>query len=113
MNQQMTTEGDGYAGAQAGMLAAITNANRAFANWSERAAECFTHFVHVKGDEPFMTEDVRVWAEDGGLPPPPDRRAWGAVASAVKKAGLIKSNGYAPQKSPNSHGAPKTVWSRV
>ena len=103
----------GWRGAQNGMVAALANADREFADWGTLAIQCFTSYTEQFGDMPFMTEDVRDWAEQGGLPPPPDRRAWGAVAAAARRAGLVRSLGYAPQKSANAHRAPKTLWVRA
>lgn len=99
--------------AQQGMSAALANANKNVSDWGERAANLFGCYVELHGDKPFMTEDVRDWSEKQGLPPPPDRRAWGAIAVAAKKAGRIRSLGYAPQKSLNAHRAPKTLWVRA
>lgn len=101
---------DGWSLAERGMQAAVENANRSSRDWSLRAAALFTIFVKKQGAEPFMTEDVRDWAESVGLPSPPDRRAWGAVATAARREGLVRSLGYAPQKSRNAHRAPKTLW---
>lgn len=102
-----------WQGAQAGMMAALDHANRESVDWGTSATQFFTNYTMQFGETPFMTEDVRDWAEENGLPPPPDRRAWGAIAIAAKRAGLVKSMGYAPQKSANSHGAPKTLWVRA
>lgn len=102
----------GWQGAQAGMLAALNHADYVHAEWGVKAAQCFATYVTLFGDTPFMTEDVRDWSEQNGLPPPPDRRAWGAVASSARRAGLVNSLGYAPQKSANAHRAPKTLWVR-
>lgn len=101
---------NGWDLAERGMAAAVANANRESEDWSVRAASLFAEFVSLHPGESFMTEDVREWAEAIGLPKPPDRRAWGAVAIAAKRNGLVRSLGYAPQKSANAHRAPKTLW---
>lgn len=101
---------NGWDLAEMGMAAAVAHANRETEDWSTRAASLFTEYVALHPGETFMTEDVRQWAEAIGLPPPPDRRAWGAVAVAAKRNGLVRSLGYAPQKSANAHRAPKTLW---
>lgn len=80
--------------------------------WSASAFACLTTIGQRDGV--FMTEDVRIEAErDFGLPPPPDRRAWGAVILKASRAGLIRHLHYAPAKTPNSHGGPKSVWGWV
>lgn len=101
---------NGWDLAERGMMAAVEHANRETENWSTRASVMFATYVSLHPGETFMTEDVRDWAEAVGMPTPPDRRAWGAVAMAARRAGLIKSLGYAPQKSANAHRAPKTLW---
>ena len=102
---------NGWDLAERGMAAAVSNANRKSEDWSIRAASLFAEFVaSLRPGDTFMTEDVRQWAETIGLPPPPDKRAWGAVAVAAKRNNLIRSLGYAPQKSANAHRAPKTLW---
>lgn len=112
-NQQTTLDFDGWEGARAGMMAALDHANAEHLDWGTRAAAMFAQYCNLFGHEPFMTEDVRDWSETNGLPPPPDRRAWGAVAAAARKAGAVRSLGYAPQKSANAHRAPKTLWVRA
>lgn len=104
---------EGQMGAMRGMTAALEGANRFEEDWGMKAAACFAEYNKQFGELPYMTEDVRKWSEEGGLPPPPDRRAWGAVAMAMRKAGSIRSLGYAPQKSANAHCSPKTLWVRA
>lgn len=95
-----------------GMEAAADHAERETEGWNTMAFEAFVRYVAAI-KEPFMTEDVRNYAEALGMPEPPDKRAWGSVAMRAKKAGLIVSMGYAPQQSLNSHKAPKTLWKSV
>lgn len=95
-----------------GMNNAADHAERETEGWKAMAFGSFVRYAAAT-KEPFMTEDVRWYAEALGVPEPPDNRAWGAVAMRVKKAGLIVSMGYAPQKAVNAHKAPKTVWKSV
>jgi hypothetical protein len=46
----------------------------------------------------FMTEDVRKFSLESGLPAPKDNRAWGAVTMRAIKAGLIQKNGFGVTK---------------
>lgn len=92
-----------------GMNAAADHAERENEGWNRMAYEAFVRYVAAV-KEPFMTEDVRSYAEALGVPEPPDKRAWGAVTTRAKRAGLIVSLGYAPQQSVNAHKAPKTLW---
>ena len=57
---------------------------------------------------PFLGEQLRWFAEDRGLPFPPDGRAWGTVLQSAARAGLIRKVGYAPAKSSNL--SPKVQW---
>ena len=112
-NQQTTLDFDGWHQATAGMMAALDNANKQSEDWGSKAAAMFAEYCNLFGHEPFMTEDVRDWSEANGLPLPPDKRAWGAIAASARKSGKIRSLGYAPQKSANAHRAPKTLWVRA
>lgn len=93
-----------------GIQRAVDHANKETPSWSDRAVELFLAYCQENKGANFMTEDVRWYAEALGLPEPPDKRAWGAIAVMAKRRGLIRSNGYAPQKAVNAHCAPKTVW---
>jgi len=95
--------------AVAGMEAAARHADSEHEGWQRMAYEAFVRYA-VSTSEPFMTEEVRWYAEALGVPAPPDNRAWGAVAMRAKRAGVIHSIGYAPQKATNAHKAPKTLW---
>ena len=95
-----------------GMNNAAAHAERETEGWNRMAFEAFVRYVNAVS-EPFMTEDVRNYAEALGMPEPPDKRAWGAIAMKAKRAGLIVSLGYAPQQSVNAHKAPKTLWKSV
>ena len=96
-----------------GMNTAASHADRVVPDWSKEALTHFKMYLLHFGHQPFMTEDVRTYAENMGMEPPPDRRAWGAIAVQAKKLGWVRSLGYAPQKSTNAHRAPKNLWERV
>jgi hypothetical protein len=96
-----------------GIQRAIDHANAVHPTWQDQAVDLFLAYCQEHKGSTFMTEDVRWYAENLGLPAPPDKRAWGAIAVIVKRKGLIKGNGYAPQKAVNAHCAPKTVWIAV
>ena len=99
----------GWELAKEGMEAAADHAEREHEGWKMMAYALFLRYAAATR-EPFMTEQVRWYAEGLGLEPPPDKRAWGAIAVKAKKAGYVRSIGYAPQKADNAHGAPKTLW---
>jgi len=93
-----------------GIQRAVDHADKVTPSWSDRAVELFLAYCQENKGTTFMTEDGRWYAEALGLPEPPDKRAWGAIAMMAKKRGVIRGNGYAPQKAVNAHCAPKTVW---
>jgi len=97
-----------HAGQQGAMVAAV-HADKVEESWSQKASVLFLDYARdiVKG-QPFLTEDARAWAESQGLPPPPDGRAWGFVAKAMREANHVLFAGYAPAKS--SNGSPKCLW---
>lgn len=91
-----------------GQLGAQAAAEHAGFSWQEEAYKAFCFYG--KNNKRFMTEDVRVYAESHGLPPPPDSRAWGGIVIKVKAEGLIRHLTYAPNKMANCHASPKSVW---
>lgn len=90
---------------------AAAKADRACSQWSDRALDFLKRWASLRGKEPFMTEDVRMAAEESDTyVPPPDGRAWGAVILRAKAQGLVTHLTYAPNKDPSCHGSPKSVW---
>ena len=94
-----------------GAATAEANANRKHAGWSEYAYASLIDYglAHGAGWK-FQTSQVRQWAEAEGLLPPPDKRAWGAITTKAKRAGLIVCAGFAQALDPASHGSPMYVW---
>lgn len=104
----MTLEQSKQAG-QIGAMHAAMHADKEEAAWSVKASILFVDYARdIAKGKPFLTETARAWAESQGLPPPPDNRAWGFVAKAMREAGHIVFDGYAPAKT--SNGSPKTQW---
>ena len=59
----------------------------------------------------FAFEDVREWATEQGLAPPPSSKAWGGIAQAAVRAGIIKPlKKYRPATSPATHGHPVRLY---
>lgn len=100
------------AGAQTGMAAAATHADRTQEGWSDDALGLFRLYA-IQKPEGFLTEEVRAWAEKLGFTPPPDNRAWGHVAKRAAMAGYVRSAGFRKQASATCHGSPKTLWTKV
>lgn len=105
---QLTIEQAQHAGRMAALQAA-EHADREMEDWSTEASCLLIDFARdIAAGQPFLLEDAREWAERGGFPQPPDRRAWGHIALAMKRAGHITPCGYAPART--SRGGPKTLW---
>jgi len=86
---------------------AADHADREIPLWTIRAGAHFRHFA-VMVKRPFLTEEARKHAEALGLPIPPDGRAWGHVAKAAQRNGVVVSAGFAAAQS--SNGSPKVLW---
>jgi hypothetical protein len=89
--------------------AAADHAERETPDWATRAAEIFMEFANQAGGE-FQTEQVREYAAKQGFPSPPDPRAWGHIATSLRRAGRIVfiTNRSTQSKTCNSH--PRAVW---
>lgn len=106
--QNQTLEQAQEAGKQ-GALVAAKHADAEIADWATDAAILFVDYARdVMKGQPFLTEDAREWAEKGGFPPPPDRRAWGFISMSMHRAGHVTQCGYAPART--SNGSPKVLW---
>jgi hypothetical protein len=93
-------------GAERGMNQAVDHADRVSPEWSERAYDKLFEYAWLGVD--FMTEDVRLWAEQVGLDSPPDNRAWGAVVNKAVREHLIERVGYGNAKT--GHMRPMPIW---
>ncbi len=93
-----------------GATTAAAHANAVTPNWSDRAYSFFVRWAKSHQGV-FMTEDVRMAAEKScSYVARPDERAWGHIILRAKREGKLAHAGYAPMKSPNCHGNPKSVW---
>ncbi len=104
MQQDLFTQ-KGHAAAKA----AADHADREIAEWTKRAIALFSVYAR-NSTGPFLTEEARQYAESHGLQEPPDGRAWGHVAKAAQKAGIVVSAGFGAAKS--SNGSPKVLWKK-
>ena len=99
---------NGHDLAQAGADTALANAGD---GWADEAflALCY----YAERHDTFLTDDVRTFAHQYGLPLPPDSRAWGGVMNRAVKRKLVERVGYAPVKSPSGHARPMSLWKWV
>jgi hypothetical protein len=106
---QQPSLSEAIANGKTGALNAALHADSNEAEWSIKASILFIDYARdVMKGKPFLTESAREWAEDQGLSTPPDNRAWGHVTRAMREAGHIVFDGYAPAKT--SNGSPKCLW---
>jgi hypothetical protein len=97
-------------GHRAAALAAA-RADRVQDEWTVKAIAWTRQFADRRRDTPWLMEEARAFAEDGGLEAPPDKRAWGHVVQALKRQGVLRSMGTGAARS--SHGSPKVRWVRA
>jgi hypothetical protein len=105
----MQTLAEAQHAGQQGALTAAQHADWDSMGWTQKASILFLDYARdVMLGQPFLTEDARAYAETKGLALPPDNRAWGFIAKAMRESGHIVFAGYAPAKS--SNGSPKCQW---
>lgn len=92
----------------AGMARAVDHAESVSEGWSDRAYALFVQFAARR--KPFRTEQAREYATELGLPPAPHARAWGAIASRARKAGVIRFAGFDVCENPKAHRCPVKQW---
>ena len=80
-------------------------ADKAGEQWKKQALDAFIDYA--KNHSEFMTEDVRVSYELGE---PPDNRAWGHIAVAAKRQGIVATHGYGYSSQGKGHPTPATIW---
>lgn len=98
----------------AGMHAAISNADAQVPDWPTEAMRALQMYVLAHPGKEFMAEDVRNYAYDTlAVPYPPHCRAWGSIFQRAAREGLIRRVRIAPVKTPSSHMANASVWRAV
>jgi hypothetical protein len=94
----------------AGMSAAMANANEAYPNWGTEALNALKVFL-LWNNSAFMCEMFRVFAEqDCMLPTPPNTRAYGSLMVKAQRLGMIKHAGYRSVSNPRAHRTPASLW---
>lgn len=79
--------------------------------WSDRAVRKVQEYARDHAE--FMAEDVRTWAHEQGLAPPPDPRAWGGVMLRCVRMGLLTKGDLRMTSVPPAHASPRRVWRRA
>lgn len=85
-------------------------ADRRDPHWSKMAYGAFVAYARIHAGQQFTTEDVRLAAAKS-VPPPPDGRAWGAIAMRAKREEIVKAVGTRCVASSNN--SPKTLWQSI
>ena len=89
-----------------GMQSAVDHAESAWDGWKKLALAAFKE--HAQSHDTFTTEDVR--ADHLSVPPPPEPRAWGAIATEAKKLGYVAHAGFVQAQSVKVHRMWVRVW---
>lgn len=91
-----------------GIQRAADHADAVQPRWTDVAFAYFCAYARHHAE--FITESARKYAEDSGLPAPPDKRAWGHVATRACRAGVVRAGGFAKAVDPKVHCNVKTLW---
>ncbi len=75
--------------------------------WNVEARKAFLRFARTR--RTFTTGDVRRWLQEKKQIFPHDGRAWGAIAAAMRREGVISPTGRFIYS--GSHGRPDSLWS--
>ncbi len=90
---------------------AAQKADTAVPGWTALALDIVAFWASRRAQGPFLLETARAYAEEQGLPAPPDKRAWGSIVQTLKKQGKIKMVGFGAAVSSNA--SPKCLWEWV
>lgn len=81
--------------------------------WREAALSAANRFLASRA-APFVTSELVEFAEGKGVPPPPDRRAWGAIVLALARAGaIVKTGAFVESPQASQHGTPVRQWRKA
>lgn len=91
-----------------GMAIAAAHADAVEPRWNDRAFAMLQRYAAMHRE--FMTEDARCWAHANGLPMPPDKRAWGSIATRAIRDKIIVRDRFELTRIPPAHATPRPVW---
>jgi hypothetical protein len=95
-----------HEGLELGHKMAEVAGSNAGEDWKDLAFQAFRQ--HAKANPTFTTEQVRIGSPD--IPPPPDPRAWGAVAIKAQREGVVKCETWVRSNNRTCHGRLVTLW---
>ena len=93
-----------------GVERSVNHANRVESEWSGQALGLLIAFAMSIG-RPFLVEEARAYAEATGLPPPPDKRAWGSIPRRARAKRRLEVCGSGAAASSNC--SLKRLWRYV
>ena len=93
-------------GLEEGLRLAKLSANKQGPEWKAKAYQAYVE--HARQHKYFTTEDVRHGAKN--VSKPTDPRAWGHIAKASMKNGIMTEFEMMRSKSATTHGRYITVW---
>lgn len=97
----------------AGIEQAVTHAEEVEPQWAIRAYLFLLAYIdhqRLAGASTVVSEDVRAYAHNLGLPVPPSNRAWGGPFMRARRAGLLVRHGITEAKDPKCHCGVRNVW---
>jgi hypothetical protein len=70
--------------------------------------------THLPSGALFTSDDIRIKANEKGLPAPKRSGQWGEIMVYARKQKLIGKTGrYVPSQIPSNHGAILTEWRKL
>lgn len=104
---------EAWAAGEAGATRAADHAERVDPGWKDAALDALVRFAAEARGVPFMVEDVREYAEEHGLEPPPLQCAWGAVVLRAKREGYVVRAGVGTTRRGPAHAKLGALWTAV
>jgi hypothetical protein len=89
-------------------MSQVSKESRKWQNDAFRFVEAYVSHPAIEGV--VVCEDIRAWAEENGLPNPPDTRAWGSVMRRASDAQLVINNGVRRSHNGSRHQGYVTEW---
>jgi hypothetical protein len=98
-----------------GILRAVDHADAVHEKWSDKALAMLIEYIDLIGGtgSQFTSEMARFYAEEQGLPKPPDKRAWGAVMLGAARTKKCKKIGWTTASDPKVHCNPVSLWEAI
>lgn len=96
-----------------GIDRAVKKADKDNPGWSDRAYQYFVNVFLRDKNGPFQAEEFRHFCAQMDFDLPANLRAFGGIFTRARHAGIIKSVGKQPTRSPKQHRANAELWIQV